>query len=89
MGPTLAKSIPKSSSLPLKYLNDKIKESLLFSPVLEDEVKNIILFLKNSATGWDGYDALIIKQLKILLYHLSHIYVICLLQLVFFHSKWK
>ena len=47
-----------------RCLNDKIKESLLFSPVLENEVKNIILLLKNSAAGWDGYDALIIKQIK-------------------------
>ena len=64
IGPTLAKSIPKSSSLPLKYLNEKIKESVLFSPVLENEVKNILMLLKNSAAGWDGFDAQIIKQIK-------------------------
>ena len=64
IGPTLAKSIPKSSSLPLKYLNEKIKESVLFSPVLENEVKNILMLLKNSAGGWDGFDAQIIKQIK-------------------------
>ena len=63
IGPTLAKSIPKSSSLPLKYLNEKIKESVLFSPVLENEVKNILMLLKNSAAGWDGFDAQIIKQI--------------------------
>ena len=64
IGPTLAKSIPKSSSLPQKYLNEKIKESVLFSPVLENEVKNILMLLKNSAAGWDGFDAQIIKQIK-------------------------
>ena len=64
IGPTLAKSISKSSSLPLKYLNEKIKESVLFSPVLENEVKNILMLLKNSAAGWDGFDVQIIKQIK-------------------------
>ena len=38
IGPTLAKAIPKSYSSPVEYFNDKVKESILFSPVLENEV---------------------------------------------------
>ena len=89
IGPTLAKSIPKSSSLPLKYLNEKIKYySVLFSPVLENEVKNILMLLKNGTAGWDGFDAQIRKQIKdFIISPFTHIYITYLSQQEFFHGK--
>ena len=64
IGPTLAKAIPKSNSSPVEYLNDKVKESILFSPVLENEVNMILNNLKNSAAGWDGFEPKIVKGIK-------------------------
>ena len=89
IGPTLAKSIPKSSSLPLKYLNEKMKYySVLFSPVLENEVKNILMLLKNGTAGWDGFDAQIRKQIKdFIISPFTHIYITYLSQQEFFHGK--
>ena len=64
IGPTLAKAIPKSNSSPVEYLNDKVKESILFSPVLENEVNMILNNLKNSAAEWDGFEPKIVKGIK-------------------------
>ena len=64
IGPTLAKAIPESNSSPVVYLNDKIKESILFSPVLENEVSMIFNNLKNSAAGWDGFEPKIVKGIE-------------------------
>ena len=64
IGPTLAKSIPKSSSLPLKYLNEKKSEICIILTSLGEWSKKYFHAPQNSAAGWDGFDAQNIKQIK-------------------------
>ena len=69
IGPTLAKAIPKRNSSPVEYLNDKVKESILFSPVLENEINMILNNLKNSAAGWDGFEPKLLRELRTVYLH--------------------
>ena len=63
IGNNLAKNIPESTISPTHYLNDvNITQSIYLQPVDENEVKRIILNLKNSSPGHDGMSSKVIKQ---------------------------
>ena len=52
-GPTLANAIPHTSKSPLNYLGCSVSETIFLSPVTENEIGKLLLFLKNTATGHD------------------------------------
>ena len=62
LGPGLAEKIPLQSVQPRKYLNGDYLRSMFLEPTLEDEVRIIILNLKNSSPGWDDLKPNIIKH---------------------------
>ena len=43
------------------YLSDNITDSMFLEPVIEDEVKNIVMNLKDSSAGWDSISSKIVK----------------------------
>ena len=61
---TLAKTIPGSNKMPLDYITDNNVNKFYFIPVTDSEVSNILGTIKDSAAGWDGLKAFIIKQIK-------------------------
>ena len=64
VGKTLAKTIPGSNKMPLDYITNGNINKFYFSPVTENEVRNILGMIKDSAAGWDGLKAFIMKQIK-------------------------
>ena len=64
VGPNLARNIPNTKTKPTAYLKNKVMESFFLQPVSEDELVKVITNLKNSAPGWDGYQAQILKKIK-------------------------
>ena len=64
VGKTLAKTIPGSNKMPLDYITDNNVNKFYFIPVTDSEVSNILGTIKDSAAGWDGLKAFIIKQIK-------------------------
>ena len=69
IGPNLANKIPVSKKSPVSYLHKKVLESFYLSPSTEEEILKIILNLKNSASGWDGFQAIVIKEIKSAIVH--------------------
>ena len=61
VGPTLAKNISSSNMAPAEYLKNRVVESMLIFPAIEDEVKNIIKHLKTGSPGWDSVSPVVIK----------------------------
>ena len=61
VGPTLAKCIPKIDKSPLEHMWNRVTESIYSNHVTHEEIKQILLSLKNSATGWDDIGASILK----------------------------
>ena len=53
VGPGLARKIPQQQITPDYYLGDAVFNSIYLAPVNEDEIKEIILSLKDSAAGYD------------------------------------
>ena len=64
VGKTLAKTIPGSNKMPLDYITNGNINKFYFSPVTENEVRNIVGMIKDSAAGWNGLQAFIMKQIK-------------------------
>ena len=62
LGPGLAEKIPLQSVQPREYLKGDYLSSMFLEPTLEDEVRIIILNLKNSSPGWDDLKPDIIKH---------------------------
>ena len=54
IGPTLPKSIPNVDKTSLKYMTNKIIQSLFLAPVTESEINVILVSLKKYAPGYDG-----------------------------------
>ena len=74
VGPTLASKIPSSAKTPDSYLRNEVVESLFLSPVNDAEILKIFVNLKDSAAGWDGIKANIIKKIShIIVQPLVHI----------------
>ena len=63
VGKTLPAQIPKSGPSFDKYLPEPNPESIFLVPTNEREISNIILNIKNSAPGYDGISAKVIKPI--------------------------
>ena len=61
IGPSLTKHINTGSRNPTSFIINSIKESIFLNNVEQNEVKNVIVTLKNSSPGWDNISALVIK----------------------------
>ena len=83
-GPTLAKCIPKVDKEPKSYICKRIQESFYLAPVDASEVKQIILSLKNSASGYDDISPMLLKtSINHISVPLSHICNLSLTEGVF------
>ena len=60
----LAKSIPSSCKEPSDYISYNAINAFYFVPVTENEISKIIGCFKESAAGWDGIKANVIKHIK-------------------------
>ena len=63
IGPTLAKRIPIIDKSPLSYMQSSITESIFLAPITPTEIEKLVLTLKNSATGWDEVNAMLLKSM--------------------------
>ena len=63
IGPTLAKRIPIIDKSPLSYMQSSMTESIFLAPVMPTEIEKLVLTLKNSATGWDEINAMLLKSM--------------------------
>ena len=70
--------------MPLDYITDNNVNKFYFIPVTDSEVSNILGTIKDSAAGWDGLKAFIIKQIKEVIVTPLSIYVIVHSWQVFF-----
>ena len=61
IGPTLADKIPQDNKCPTTYMENRILESMVIAPVVEDEVQSIIKYLKESSAGLDDISARVAK----------------------------
>ena len=89
VGKTLAKTIPGSNKMPLDYITNGNINKTYFSPVTENEVRNILGMIKYSAAGWDGLRHLLWNRSKRLLPHPLSIYVIFRSRQVSSLMNWK
>ena len=64
VGQNLAKSIPSSCKEPSDYISYKAINAFYFVPITENEISKIIGCFKESAAGWDGIKANVIKHIK-------------------------
>ena len=62
VGPNLCKSLPKHTVSPMSYLKDRNSSSMFVEPTDQTEITEIVMSLKDSAVGWDGLSAKILKQ---------------------------
>ena len=75
IGPNLAKSIPTSNKRHTDFMGNRITDSILISPVIEEEVRTIIKGLKLSSEGWDTVSPIILKATyENILQPITHIY---------------
>ena len=61
VGPNLASKIPSDNRCPTSYILNSVTEDMLLTPVIEDEIGNIIKSLKDSSSGWDDISARVVK----------------------------
>ena len=62
VGPNLASKIPKDNRSPTVYIKQTITETMLVSPVEENEVEEIVKSLKDGSSGWDAISSHIVKK---------------------------
>ena len=65
IGPNLANKIKPTNIDPISYIPNQNQSSIFLTPVTEQEILNIISEMKNSAAGWDGITAGILKECKL------------------------
>ena len=61
IGPTLSKSIPDINMSHLYHMGNKLKETPFLAPVDVTEITKITMSLKNSASGYDDINAILLK----------------------------
>ena len=61
IGPNLANKIPDNNKSPTTYMADRVLESMVIAPVVDNDVKSIIKCLKDSTSGWDAISAKVVK----------------------------
>ena len=83
-GPSLAEKIPDGSKDPLSYINKYVMDSMLVTETTCDEIKNIIVSLKNSSSGWDDIHSKVLKRsYNYYIHFLTHIFNLSLTQGIF------
>ena len=84
IGPTLAKDIPQDNKSSTTYMENRVFESMVITPVIREEVQSIIKNLKDSSAGWDSIAARVVKTTySSFLVPLTHIMNVSLLNGVF------
>ena len=84
IGPNLANKIPQDNKCPTTYMDNQVLESIVITPVVEEEVQAIIKSLKDSSAGWDAISARVVKTTySSFITPLTHIMNISLLNGVF------
>ena len=84
IGPSLASKIPYSVKSPTDYIRTAERQPLVFEPVTNAEVSNIILNLKESSPGWDDVTAKVLKRTGYLyIEQLVHLFNLSLSQGIF------
>ena len=84
IGPTLANKIPQDNKCPTTYMDNRVLESIVIAPVVEEEVRSIIKSLKDSSAGWDAISSRVVKATySCFLTPLTHVVNISLLNGVF------
>ena len=61
IGPTLARYIPQDYKSSTTYVENRVFESMVITPVIVEEVQSIIKHLKDSSAGWDSIAAWVVK----------------------------
>ena len=61
VGPTLAQSISRIQKSPINSTGDSMMQSLYLKPITNEEMSNILLSSKISATGWDEIPVKLLK----------------------------
>ena len=61
VGKTLAEQIPKSGPSFRSYLPEANRESIFLTPTHQQEIRNIMLNIRNSAPGHDGISSKVIN----------------------------
>ena len=62
IGPSLARKIPEQNIPPSQFMGDRVTNTIFLEPVTIEEVKNIVMSLKNGAAGYDDISANILKS---------------------------
>ena len=84
IGPTLANKIPQDNKCPTTYMDNRVLESMVIAPVVEEEVRSIIKSLNDSSAGLDAISSRVIKATySCFLTPLTHVVNISLLNGVF------
>ena len=84
IGPTLANKIPQDNKCPMTYMDNRVLESMVIAPVVEEEVRSIIKSLKDSSAGWDAISSRVVKATySCFLTPLTHVVNVSLLNGVF------
>ena len=84
IGPTLARDIPQDNKSSTTYMENPVLESMVITPVVEEEVQSVIKSLKDSSAGWDAISSRVIKTThSSFIVPLTHIMNMSLLKGVF------
>ena len=84
IGPSFSEKIPDGSKDPLSYINKYVMDSMLVTETTCDEIKNIIVSLKNSSSDWDDIHSKVLKRSYNYYFQvLTHIFNLSLTQGIF------
>ena len=61
IGPTLASNIPQNNKSSTTYMGSRVFESMVITPVVEEELCSVIKSLKDGSAGWDAISAWVVK----------------------------
>ena len=61
IGPNLARDIPQDNKLSTTYMENRVFEGMVITPMIVEEVQSIIKNLKDSSAGWDSIAARVVK----------------------------
>ena len=62
IGPTLASNIPSDNRDPTIYMKNQVFNCMVLEPVLEEELQNVVMSMKDSSAGWDSISMHIVKN---------------------------
>ena len=84
IGPMSAKLIPKVNESPLRYMGNRLIETIYLEPVTENEINTLIKALKDTVTGFDNMNSMSLKiSSETLIKPLTHICNLSLTQGIF------